>query len=156
MLISAKFYCVIQLHNFYLSEFLIFCAYLHFSSGFFYPVMNPFSFLLSVLFISSTFWVKTIFSLHLFNVILYRVTFCQLSIVLWSPALYQYFSLLMLAHFRGYHCLRAVHIAKQSILKYSPVLFFIVLQVSFSRWYIYLSPLKNTTQKIQHLYNKFI
>ena len=99
--------------------------------------------LISVLSISSPFWVKTNFFLQLFAVILFRAPFCWLLIVLWLTVWHQDFALSMLAYCWGYHWLRALHPVNKIILKSPSVLIQIVLQVSFSQRSTYFS---NTTQ----------
>ena len=91
-------------------------------------------------------------SLHLFVITLSQVTFCWLLIVLLFPVWHQDFSLLLLDHCWGYYWLRAVHPAKQSILKCSYALILVVIQILFSQLSTDFSPLKNTTR----LYNTLI
>ena len=49
------------------------------------------------------------FSLRLFAVILSQVPFCRISILIWFPVWYKYFTLLMLDHYWGCHWIGSVH-----------------------------------------------
>ena len=109
--------------------------------------LTGFAPLLSVLSISSSFWVKINFSCQQFAVIFLEVHFCWLSIILWLPVWHQYFSSSMLAHYWGRHWIREVHPAKSSILKCSSVMIHIVLQFSFSHWSTDFSSFKNYNAK---------
>ena len=89
---------------------------------------------------------------QLFAVILSWVTICPLSIVLWLPVWHQYFSLSMLARCWGYHWIRVVHPAKQSMSKCSSVIIHIFPRVFFFpgiSWFSYFETIQHEKYNTQ-------
>ena len=144
-------YCTIKLIIFllqYLRSSVFICIVLQVPLSQWSKYFAP---LLSVSYILIILSVKTnLFLFSCFLRVLSWVPFGQLSTVLWFSVWYQYCLLLMLDYFWSCHFLRALHTVKQSIKKKYFLLIYIVLQVSFTQWSSYFSPLINKTRKIQH------